>query len=296
MSMVNNDISLRVAVTGVTGRMGQEIIQCIDEDRKNLKINKRIVLGAAIVKNRSEFCGMDIRNIVKSYSEGGVVVTDDIELVKECFDVLIDFTTPEATMEYLNFCVKYHKNMVIGTTGFNEKHMSLMKTASQKIGIVYSANFSIGITVMLKLLKEIVKSVGNFFDIDIIETHHNKKRDIPSGTALMMYNVIKYNLDEIVSLYNKNNALNCPNSLQKNKTLYTILSSSGSCRDVQIHSIRSGDVIGEHTVLFSGFGERLDIVHRASNRSIFARGALYSAVWIRDKQVGWFNLDSVLGI
>lgn len=294
--MANDNIFLRVAVTGVTGRMGQEIIRCIDENRKNLQISNRIVLGAAIVRQQSKFCGMDVREVVRSYSDRRVIITDDIRLVKEHFDVLIDFTTPEATIEYLNFCVKHNKNMVIGTTNFNKNHFSLMKIASQKIGIVYSSNFSIGITIMLKLLKETIKSVGNFFDIDIVEAHHNKKRDVPSGTALMMYNIMKYKLNEIVSVCDKNNELYYDNSLQKNEIFYKMLSLCKSSRDIKIHSIRSGDIIGEHSVLFSGFGERLDIVHKASNRSIFARGALCSALWIKDKKIGWFDLNSVLGI
>lgn len=254
------NLPLRIAVTGITGRMGKEVLRCIVQRQ----YQQKIILGAAITRFNSGLCGMDAGEFLKS-SRTGVIITDSIELVKENFDVLIDFTSPEATMEYLRFCSENSKNMIIGTTGLNLTFHHLIQDASKKIGIVYSANFSIGMTVMLKLLKEITSIISNFVDIDIIEIHHNKKQDIPSGTALMMRDVFKKNKPET-------NLVN----------------------NIKIHSIRSGDIVGEHTVLFSRIGECLKITHQAFNRIIFVDGAIIAAMWIGASKVGLFDLNDVL--
>lgn len=290
-----NSTPLRVAVTGATGRMGREIIQCIRYQYSE-HINSKIVLGAAIVKDSSRVCDIDTRSIDQS-NVSKVIITDNIKLVKDYFDILIDFTSPQSTIEYLNFCVKYRKNMIIGTTGFDENHLFLIQQASQKIGIVYSPNFSIGIAVMCKLLTEVARSIGNCVDIDIIEIHHNKKNDIPSGTALMMCDLIKNNITNILSSFSKNTILRSNNDLLlKHESLCKpSIAAAKSKRDIKIHSIRSGDVVGEHTGLFAGSGECLKITHKAFNRSIFANGALCSALWLKDKKVGLFDLNSVLG-
>lgn len=292
--MIINDIPLRVAITGVTGRMGKELIQCIN-NRQNFQTDNKIILGAAIAKPQSHVCGMNIGSIYPSNKTGEIVITDNIQLIRENFDILIDFTTPQATIEYLNFCVMYQKNMIIGTTGLNETHLSMIKSASQKIGIVCSANFSIGVTVMLKLLEEASKTIGNFVDVDIIEMHHNKKHDLPSGTALVMRNIIEKNMLKIQSLYKKNNDLGVNKNICQNELLYKSLSKSQNYNNIHVHSIRSGDIIGEHIALFSGLGERLEIIHKASNRSVFANGALYAALWLKDKKIGLFDLSAVLG-
>lgn len=283
---VINTIPVRIGVTGVTGRMGKEIIRCIATQNQQQKFNKKIILGAAIVRAQSTVCGMDIGKFMRSDVQG-IKITDNIESVKENFDILIDFTAPEITIEYLKFCMVHGKNIIIGTTGFTKTHLDLIKSAAQKIGIIYSANFSIGITVMLKLLKDAAKTIGSISNIDIIELHHNKKNDIPSGTALMMREVIKSNIESKTNILRE--IRSCDNNISQ------ILSpSSFTNDDVQIHSIRSGDIIGEHAVLFSGTGERLEIIHKACNRNIFANGALYSAMWLGKTKIGLFDLNDVL--
>lgn len=275
---------LRIAVTGVTGRMGKEIIRSIIKYQYKIQeINNTIVLGAAIVRPLSTVCGMDIGKFVESKKQG-VTITDDIESVKDNFDILIDFSHPTLTIEYLKFCMMNHKNMVIGTTGLSKDNLNLITTAAQKIGIVFSANFSIGITIMLKLLQKVSKLIGANADIDIVEIHHKKKNDIPSGTAIMMKDLIISSIidhDTVAKMMYKNYDYH-------NKSLVS------NNNNVHVHSLRSGDIIGEHTVIFSSIGERLEIVHKASSRTIFANGALVSARWLGSSKIGLFDLNNVL--
>lgn len=283
--MTNNIIPIRIAVTGVTGRMGKEITQCIIQNKLS-GFNEKIILGAAITRPQSTCCGVDIGTFIKS-NDQKIIITDDIESVKKDFDILIDFSNPNITAEYLKFCVIHKKNMIIGTTGLNQDHYNLMQSASKTIGIVYSANFSIGITIMLQLLAKVAKTIGNIVDIDIIESHHNEKIDIPSGTALMIRSIIKSNI-------NKNNIFStmAHNKISHDKCTSKKLNSSFSNK-IKIHSIRSSDIVGTHTVIFGDIGECLEITHKASNRKIFANGALIAACWLGKNKTGLFNLNDV---
>ncbi|ADV33529.1 dihydrodipicolinate reductase [Candidatus Blochmanniella vafra str. BVAF] len=290
--MINN-IPIRIAVTGITGRMGTEIIKYIIQ-RTSQEIRKKIVLGAAISSTKSEIFGMDVGNFIGS-SNIGVYIANDVESVKKDFDVLIDFTSPVSTMKYLKFCILNNKNMVIGTTGFNKIDRRVIKDASENIGIVCSANFSLGITVMLKLLKDMSeKVIKNFINIDIIETHHNKKKDIPSGTALMIRNMLIK--DQLINdLCRK---ISCYDNIQTNDQLdeQNKFSRHDTQEDnIMIHSVRAGDIVGDHSIWFTGIGERLEITHKAFDRVIFARGAVFSAVWlVEQSKIGLFDLNDVL--
>lgn len=284
---MNNDVSLRIAVTGATGRMGKALIQCITTTIRK-QYNEKVVLGAVIARTGSNICGMDVGLAIIKKDFLGVIVTDNLNSVKNDFDVLIDFTSPDISIEYLKFCIDNNKNMVIGTTGFNKNHQSFIKDASQKIGIVYSANFSIGVTLMLKLLNIITKVMGNIADINIIETHHNKKIDIPSGTALMMKEIIINTLSSLIIDDKKKINYSHINNNKKFDEL-------SLRKDISIHSIRSGNFVGEHSVLFASAGEVLQITHKAYSRTIFAEGALYSAIWLSSKK-GLFNICDVLNV
>ncbi|URJ28587.1 4-hydroxy-tetrahydrodipicolinate reductase [Blochmannia endosymbiont of Camponotus sp. C-046] len=255
---------LRIAVTGVTGRMGKEIVKCIVKGEK--QFSQEIVLGAAIARLNTNICGMDVGTLINADTLG-VTITDNLESIKDNFDVLIDFTAPDVSVEYLKFCVNNNKNIVIGTTGFNKIHKNLILNASHKIGIVFSSNFSIGVALIFKLLHRITQIIGSTSDINIIETHHNKKRDIPSGTALTMQNIIVNTLRSVRS-----------NKIMDSNLDSTTYAPTSSCDNILIHSIRAGNVVGEHTVLFAGLGERLEITHKASDRLIFAHGALRAAL------------------
>ncbi|URJ29317.1 4-hydroxy-tetrahydrodipicolinate reductase [Blochmannia endosymbiont of Camponotus modoc] len=275
-----SDALLRIAVTGVTGRMGKEIVTCVVKGEK--QFSQEIVLGAAITRLNTNICGMDVGVLINTDTVG-IEVTDDLESIKDNFDVLVDFTAPDISIEYLKFCINNNKNIVIGTTGFNQIHKNFILNASHKIGIVFSSNFSIGVALISKLLHKITQIIGNTSDISIIETHHNRKRDIPSGTSLTMQNIIVNALRSIHS-----------NKIMDSNLDSTTYSPSSSYNDILIHSIRAGDVVGEHTVLFAGPGERLEITHKASDRLIFAHGALRAAFWIgRDKR-GLFDISDIL--
>lgn len=286
--MANDNIPIRVAVTGVTGRMGKEIIQCIIQKTQKV-LSSKIVLGAALARINSDVCGMDVGTVMKDNITTGIIITDNLNVVKNDFDTLIDFTVPSKSLEYLDFCVSNNKNVVIGTTGFNKDHQYFIKDISKKIGVVYSANFSIGMTVMLKVLHVITQVIGDFVDIDIIESHHNKKIDVPSGTALMMKDTI---IRVLSSIFIKNTKKSqCFN--ENSKSIY--YDRLSSYNNIPIHSIRAGDLVGEHSVLFAGIGESLQIIHKACNRAIFVDGALRSAIWLGFKK-GLFNMCDVLGI
>ncbi|URJ24042.1 4-hydroxy-tetrahydrodipicolinate reductase [Blochmannia endosymbiont of Camponotus sp.] len=275
-----NDALLRIAVTGVTGRMGKEIVTCVVKGEK--QFSQEIVLGAAITRLNANICGMDVGVLINTDALG-IEITDNLESIKENFDVLVDFTAPDISVEYLKFCVKNNKNIVIGTTGFNQIHKNLILNASHKIGIVFSSNFSIGVALISKLLHKITRIIGGTSDISIIETHHNKKRDIPSGTSLIMQNIIVNALQSIHS-----------NKIMDSNLDSTTYSPESSYNDILIHSIRAGDVVGEHTVLFAGSGERLEITHKASDRLIFAHGALRAALWIGRDKIGLFDISDIL--
>lgn len=282
--MVDNDVPIRLAVTGVTGRMGKELIRCIIK-KTYKEYNKKFVLKAAIVRVGANICGLDVGTVIND-KKVGVIVTDDLQVIKDNFDTLIDFTAPNISIEYVKFCLENNKNIVLGTTGFNKHHKLFIKDVSRKIGIVCAANFSIGINLILKLLHIIVQVIGNTADINIIETHHNKKIDAPSGTALMMQDIIVNTLTSMFS----NQKLCCDvNGGVKYNNMLSLSS------NVPIHSIRAGNYVGEHKVLFTSISENLQIIHTALNRSIFADGALLAAVWLGYKK-GLFNMNDVLGI
>ncbi|AAZ40765.1 dihydrodipicolinate reductase [Candidatus Blochmanniella pennsylvanica str. BPEN] len=275
-----SDTPLRIAVTGVTGRMGKEIVTCIVKEEK--QFSQEIVLGAAITRLNTNICGMDAGILINTDALG-IEITDNLESIKDNFDVLVDFTAPDISIEYLKFCVNNNKNIVIGTTGFNQIHKNIILNASHKIGIVFSSNFSIGVALISKLLHKITQVIGNTSDISIIETHHNRKRDIPSGTSLTMQNIIVNALRSIHS-----------NRIIDSNLDSTTYSPASSYKDILIHSIRAGDVVGEHTVLFAGPGERLEITHKASDRLIFAHGALRAAFWVGRDKIGLFDISDIL--
>lgn len=277
---MKNNFPLRIAVSGITGRMGKSVIQCIIDQKK---CDQKIELGAVITRIGSDICGIDVGSFIKS-DDIGIIITDNLDIIKNDFDILIDFTYPDISIEYLKFCVNNNKNMVIGTTGFSKSHQSFIKNASRRIGIVHAANFSIGIALIIKLLNVITRVMGSISDIDIIEAHHNKKIDIPSGTALMMKDII---MDVLTSI---------SVDTKLNYCAYTDVIHKLSSYNIPIHSIRAGDFVGEHSVLFTSIGESLKIIHTANNRIIFASGALRSAMWLGSDKIGLFDMCDVLGI
>ncbi|PVZ88924.1 4-hydroxy-tetrahydrodipicolinate reductase [Serratia sp. S1B] len=270
--MTNSQI--RIAVAGAGGRMGCQLIQAVQQA-------PGVVLGAAMERSGSSLVGSDAGELA-GVGVLGVTVTDDLAKVVNDFDILIDFTRPEGTLIHLAFCVAHHKSMVIGTTGFDDAGKAAIQAAAQQIGIVFAANFSVGVNVMLKLLEKAAKVMGDYTDIEIVEAHHRHKVDAPSGTALAMGEAIAGALGRDL----------------KECAVYQRVGHTGE-RDPQsigFATIRAGDIVGEHTAMFADIGERVEITHKASSRMTFANGAVRAAIWVSTRKNGLFDMRDVLGL
>lgn len=265
---------LRIAVTGAAGRMGKNLLTAI-------KNNDKTTLGAAIVAPSSNLKGIDAGELV-GLDKMGVTVDTGLEEQFANFDVLIDFTNPTVTMHNLSLCMAAKKAIIIGTTGFNMEQKQHIKEIAKHIPIVFSANFSVGINLCFKLLKIAAGVLGNEVDIEILETHHRNKVDAPSGTALKMGEVVADALGrdlKEVAVFGREG--------------YTGIRSREA---IGFSSIRAGDVVGDHTVLFAGEGERVEITHKASSRMIYANGAIRAALWLQNYTQGLYDMQDVLGL
>lgn len=257
---------IKIIISGAFGRMGSEII-------KKVSKNSKIQLIAALENEKSK--KKKIKENIK------IISINDLKNKKKYnFDIIIDFSHPDYTMKLIEFCFKNNKNIVIGTTGFDKYQLKKIKLYSEKIAIVYSANFSIGINIIHNLIKNICNIIEKKTDIEIIETHHRKKIDAPSGTALQLgkkiSNFMKWNFNKSAIFHRHGNI-----GIRENKK-------------IGFSVIRSGKVIGEHTILFDNHDEQLFITHKAMNRSTFAKGALKSALWVYKKKNGLFNMSHVI--
>ena len=212
----------------------------------------------------------------------GITIQDTLETVLSESDVIIDFTAPRASLANLEKAIHYKKAMVIGTTGIEQTDLQTLKERAQSLPCVFAPNMSVGINVLLKTLGTIVKALGSDYDIEVIEAHHNKKKDAPSGTALKLAEVLaqsaNWDIGE-VGVYSR----------------HGLIGERGS-REIGIQTIRAGDIIGDHTVLFGGQGERIEITHRAHTRDTFARGALRAAEWVVHQPPGLYHMSHVLGL
>ncbi|HHX35852.1 MAG TPA: 4-hydroxy-tetrahydrodipicolinate reductase [Gammaproteobacteria bacterium] len=263
---------LRIAVVGAAGRMGKTLIEAV-------RMVPALQLTAAIDRPESSLIGADAGELA-GLGRIGVSLVGDLATVSDDFDVLIDFTHPSVTLENLAFCRKAGKGMVIGTTGFTEAEREQLVSAAQDIPIVFAANFSVGVNLCLKLLDTAARVLGDDADIEIIEAHHRHKVDAPSGTALRMGEVVAEalgrNLAE-VAVYGREGQTGA----RKRET-------------IGFATVRAGDVVGDHTVLFAADGERVEITHKASSRMTFAKGAVRSVQWLKDKPAGLYDMQDVL--
>lgn len=266
--------TVRVAIVGAGGRMGRQLIQAAkDQDG--------IQLGAAIEREGSSLVGTDAGELA-GVGPLGVTVVDSLEAVVNDFDVVIDFTRPEATLQYLAFCEANKKAMVIGTTGFDEQGKHAITDAAKLIPIVFAANFSVGVNLVLKLLEKAAKVMGDYADIEIIEAHHRHKVDAPSGTALAMGESIADALGKDLkscAVYSREG--------------YTGEREPGS---IGFATVRAGDIVGEHTAMFVDIGERVEISHKASSRMTFAKGAIKASSWVVAQKSGLYNMKDVLNL
>lgn len=265
---------LKLAITGAAGRMGRNLIQACSE-------TSRCQLGAAIEHENSPFLNQDAGQVAgvgvlnKMVSSRLTDVTDD-------FHTLIDFTRPDVTLQNIATCVANGKNIIIGTTGFSEDEKQQIQQAAESIGIVFAPNMSVGVNLCFKLLDIAARVLADDVDIEVIEAHHRHKVDAPSGTALRMGEVIAdalgRNLNEC-AVYGRQG-----------------VTGERDRKTIGFETIRAGDIVGDHTVMFAGIGERVEITHKASSRMTFANGAIRAAVWLQDKKKGLYDMQDVLDL
>lgn len=265
---------IRIAVAGVSGRMGRTLVQAVAE-------TPGLVLGSATERPDSSLVGVDAGDLA-GLDPLGVTVARDLEAVVDGFDCLIDFTTPAATMKHLEVCRAAGKRMVIGTTGLDNGQRAAVAAAGAEIGIVFAPNMSVGVNLCLKLLDIAARVLGDEVDVEIIEAHHRHKVDAPSGTALRMGEVVAAALGrdlQEVAVFGREGQ-----------------TGARERRTIGFETIRAGDIVGEHSVWFAADGERVEISHKASSRMTFARGALRAAAWLADRRPGLYDMQDVLGL
>jgi len=264
----------RIAVIGAAGRMGKTLIEAIQQA-------EGATLTAAIERPQSSLIGADAGELA-GVGKLGVSIVGDLNAVLDDFDVLIDFTHPTSTLVNLEACRAAGKAVVIGTTGFSEDEKQVIASAAQDVSVVFAPNFSVGVNLCLKLLDMAARVMGDEADIEVIEAHHRHKVDAPSGTALRMGEVVA-------------------NALGRNLQEVAVYGREGQtgARDrntIGFATVRAGDVVGDHTVLFATEGERVEITHKASSRMTFAKGAVRSAIWLADRSTGLYDMQDVLSL
>ena len=247
----------RIIVAGAAGRMGQRIIATILE-------NPETELAGAVEAYGAPFLGQDA-SLAAGCGASDIMIHDRLEKNVTANDIVISFATPEASLQHLEIAAAQGKGMVIGTTGFDEEQKNQIKALAGKIPVVFAPNMSIGVNVMWKIVEEAAKVLGHDFKVSVSETHHTKKKDAPSGTAVKIGEVLAQALHK-------------------------------KYEDIPIKSKREGDVIGDHITLFKNSTETLEITHHAISRDIFAKGAVQAAIWVKDQKPGLYDMQDVLGL
>lgn len=265
---------MKVGIIGAAGRMGKTLIEAV-------QAADGLTLGAAVDVPGSSLIGADAGELV-GIGRLGVTLADRLEDVAEQADVFIDFTIPEATMANLAVCRAAGRKLVIGTTGLSDSQKAELRAASGQIAICFAANYSVGVTLCLTLLDTAARVLGDDVDIEVIEAHHRHKIDAPSGTALAMGEVLAAALGRDLK--------ECAVYGREGRT------GERDRKTIGFETIRAGDIVGEHTVMFAADGERIEITHKASNRMNFARGAVRAAGWLATREQGLFDMQDVLGL
>ena len=270
---MNADTRRRISISGASGRMGRMLIEAVrNASDCELAGALEIAGSPCIGSDASAFLGYT----------SGIAITSDLARALQGADVLIDFTRPEGTLAHLLACRESGVNAVIGTTGFSDAQKAVIATAAKDIAIVMAPNMSVGVNVTMKLLQMAAQALSTGYDIEIIEAHHRHKVDAPSGTALKMGEVIAAALGRDL----------------KQCAVYTREGVTGAREPSTIGfaSIRGGDIVGDHTVLFAGTGERIEITHKSSNREAYAQGSLRAARFLSGHKTGLFDMFDVLGL
>ena len=265
---------INITVVGAAGKMGSRII-ALSKDYKDIK------LAGAVERKEHKNIGQDIGDVI-GIGKTGIKLVSNVKDVEGKTNVCIDFSSPESTSQNLKALSGNPVPVVIGTTGVTKDITEEIKSYAQKAPCVFAPNMSVGVNLLLKVLTDVAKVLGDDYDIEIIEAHHRLKKDAPSGTAMKMAQVIAEalgrNLEE-TAVYTRKGLIG-----ERTK------------KEIGIQTIRAGDIVGEHTVLFGGLGERIEITHKASSRDTFARGALKAALWVHKQAPGLYDMQDVLGL
>lgn len=262
---------LRIAIAGASGRMGRMLIDAVDQAPD-------LTLSAALDRDDSPLLGA----LASSRSGATVKVSSKLDAALSASDVLIDFTRPEATLAHLDACASMGIKLVIGTTGLDSAGRDAIARASQRIAIVFAPNMSVGVNVVFKLIEDATRALAKGYDIEIIEAHHRHKVDAPSGTALRMGEIVAAELGvslDAVACYGRGGQVG-----------------ERDPSTIGFSAIRGGDIVGDHTVLYAGLGERIEITHRASSRAGYAAGSLAAARFLEHRERGLFDMQDVLGL
>lgn len=265
---------VRAAVAGVAGRMGSRIAQLIRE-------TDGMELVGAFDHAGHPAVGKEVSELIGG-AQTGLRVAASIRDVLDAADVVIDFTMASASLEHLRAAASRKKAMVIGSTGFTGEQMQEAAKLAAEVPCVISPNMSMGVNVLFKVAGDLARLLGDDYDVEILEAHHRYKKDAPSGTAVKLAQVIAKSLDrnlEEVGVYARHGIIG-----------------ERAAREIGIQTIRGGDIVGEHTLIFAGMGERIEITHRAQSRDNFARGAIRATLWVTKQPAGLYGMEHVLGI
>ena len=264
----------RIAVMGAAGRMGKVLIEAVHKA-------PGVSVGAAIVSPNSSLVGADAGELA-GVGKLGVSLKNSLAAAADDFDVLIDFTNPELTIANLLECVRLNKAIVIGTTGLSGEQKKTLANQALHTPVVFAPNMSVGINLLLDILHRAASVLQDGYDVEIIETHHRHKVDAPSGTALRLGEVVAdamgRNLDECAVYGRQGNT------------------GPRKANEIGFETIRAGDVVGDHTVLFASEGERIEITHKASSRMTFAKGAVRACAWLHNQPQGLYDMQDVLDL
>lgn len=267
-------MGVKAIVTAAGGRMGGRIISLIDQ-------TDGIELSGAVELKGHPLVGRNAGE-VQGLGKDGVIVHDDLAACIDAGDVVIDFTHHAASLHHLKLAAEHGQAIVIGTTGFSVAEMEQIRDLAKRTRCVLAPNMSVGVNVLFKVLSDVARILGDDYDVEIVEAHHNQKQDAPSGTAMKMAQVLATALNRDLNeaaVYHRQGMIGARMK-----------------REIGIQTLRAGDIVGEHTVLFGGAGERLEFIHRAHSRDNFARGAIRAAKWIVGQPGGLYDMQDVLGL
>jgi len=267
-------MTIKIGILGANGRMGRVLIEATRQDEAT-------ELQLALVRDTSSMVGIDVGELA-GVGSIGIQASAFSQAESGDVDVIIDFTLPEALQTNLAWCVQRKLPVVIGTTGLNESQKQAIAEAAQTIPVLFSANMSIGVNLLFNLARQAARVMGHHTDIEIWEAHHRFKKDAPSGTAVALGEVIADELDRDLN--------QCAVYGREGET------GERDPNTIGFATIRAGDVVGEHTVLFADIGERLELTHKASSRMTFASGAVKAAKWLSSQNVGLYDMQDALGL